>query len=78
MQGISRNRYGSHWSLGPESTPADTSAVFWARANGSGRTVGDEDFDTADFINVEEIQCDSNSADPAQMTESATPMLLLD
>jgi hypothetical protein len=32
--------------------------------NGSGRTVGDEDFDTADFSNVEEIQCDSDPADP--------------
>jgi len=32
--------------------------------NGSGRTVGDEDFDTDDFSNVEEIQGDSDPADP--------------
>ena len=64
MQGISRSRYGPHRSLGPGSTPADTSAVLSARVNGSGRTVGDEDFDTDDFSNVEEIQCDSDPADP--------------
>lgn len=64
MLGISRIRYSPHKCLGTGSTPADTSAVFWARVNGSGRTVGDEDFDTDDFSNVEEIQCDSDPADP--------------
>jgi hypothetical protein len=64
MQDISRSRYGSYRALGPGSTLADTSAVLWARVNGSGRTVGDEDFDTVDFSNVEEIQCDSYPADP--------------
>jgi hypothetical protein len=61
---ISRSRYSPHKCLGTGSAPADTDAVFWGRENGSGRTVDEEDFDTDDFSNVEEIQYDSDPADP--------------